>query len=143
MHGARHLYEVGHGRARFLGKKFFAPRIGKMNPKWAKNRVYLSLLENLVNLLLNFIYKETLYYFLCSCTNPIFWVNFCSWDMAENVLRIMGGCGQKWVWLIRSQVSKIDCISRMHRWSNFIYNETLYYFLCSCTNPIFWVNFCS
>ena len=40
-HGARNPYEVVRDRAGFSRKIFFAPKIGKMDPKWAKNRVFL------------------------------------------------------------------------------------------------------
>ena len=33
------LYEVVGDRAEFYEKKFFAPKIGKMDQKWAKNRL--------------------------------------------------------------------------------------------------------
>ena len=39
-HGARIPCEVVLDRARFSGKNFFAPRIGKMGPKWVRNRVF-------------------------------------------------------------------------------------------------------
>ena len=39
-HGARNPYEVGHGRARFSGKKIFALKFGKMDQKWGKNKVF-------------------------------------------------------------------------------------------------------
>ena len=38
-HDARNPYEVVHNRTRFSRKKIFAPKIGKMDQKWAKNRV--------------------------------------------------------------------------------------------------------
>ena len=38
-HGARNLYEVVCD-CKILWKKFFAPKIGKMDQKWAKNRVF-------------------------------------------------------------------------------------------------------
>ena len=47
--GARNQYEVVCDRAGFSGKKIFAPKIGKMNQKWAKNSfVFFYLLKNLV-----------------------------------------------------------------------------------------------
>ena len=39
-HGARNLYEVVRGRAGFSEKNFFAPKTGKMDQEWAKNRVF-------------------------------------------------------------------------------------------------------
>ena len=32
--------------ARFFGKIHFAPKIGKMDQKWAKNKVFWNLLKN-------------------------------------------------------------------------------------------------
>ena len=40
-HGARNPYEIVGDRARFSRKVVFAPKIRKMDPKWAKNRVFL------------------------------------------------------------------------------------------------------
>ena len=40
-HGAWNPYEVVHDRARFSGKIFFAPKIGKMISKWGKQRGFL------------------------------------------------------------------------------------------------------
>ena len=44
---ARNPYEVVRDRNGFSGKKFFAQKFGKMDQKWAKNRV-LNLLKDLV-----------------------------------------------------------------------------------------------
>ena len=38
--GARNPYEVVRERAGFSRKSFFAPKIGKMDQKWAKNKVF-------------------------------------------------------------------------------------------------------
>ena len=46
---------------RFCGKRFFDPKIGKMDHEWAKNKILVII-----------FYHENLYYLLCSCTNPIF-----------------------------------------------------------------------
>ena len=35
-YGARNPYEVVRDRARFFGKKLFAPKIGKMDQEWVK-----------------------------------------------------------------------------------------------------------
>ena len=47
-HDARNPYVVVRDRALFSRKNFFAPKIGKMGQKWAKNRVFLNILKNLV-----------------------------------------------------------------------------------------------
>ena len=39
-HGARNPYEVVRDRTGFSGKHFFAQKFGKMDQKWAKNRVF-------------------------------------------------------------------------------------------------------
>ena len=39
-HGARNLYEVVPDKAGFSGKKIFATKIGKIDRKWVKNRVF-------------------------------------------------------------------------------------------------------
>ena len=38
--GARNLYEVVRDRDGFSGKILFAPKMGKMDQKWAKNKVF-------------------------------------------------------------------------------------------------------
>ena len=45
---ARNSYEVVRDRAGFSRKVFLAPKIGKMDPKWAKKQGFLNFLENLV-----------------------------------------------------------------------------------------------
>ena len=56
----------------FLGKIFLPPELGK----WAQNGSETGFFQFVGKfghqLLLNLIYNENLYYFLCSCTNPIF-----------------------------------------------------------------------
>ena len=36
------------------------------------------------------------------------------------IKKILGGCGQKWVWLPWSHDTKIGCISRRNEWSKLI-----------------------
>ena len=31
------------------------------------------------------------------------------------IKNLLGGCGQKWVWLVRSRNCKIDCVSKTER----------------------------
>ena len=71
-HDARNPYEVVCGRAAFSRKKYFAPKIGKIGQKWAKNRVFEYIEKFCYKLLLNLFYIENVYYLLCSCTNSIF-----------------------------------------------------------------------
>ena len=37
------------------------------------------------------------------------------------IKKFWGGCGQRWVWPVWSQDSKIDCISRMSWWNELIF----------------------
>ena len=58
---------------------------------------------------LNLVYKESLYYLLYSCINPIFWKNL--------VLRYAPKCS----WPIRLQYFKTDYISRTKWWKILIF----------------------
>ena len=46
--GARNLYEVVFDRVGFSRTNFFTSKMGKIDQKWAKNRVFLTLLKKLV-----------------------------------------------------------------------------------------------
>ena len=70
-HAPRNPYEVVRDRAGFSGKNLFAPKFGKMDQTWAKNKV-LNLLKGLV---INFYWICSImktYHLLCSCTGLIF-----------------------------------------------------------------------
>ena len=75
-HGARNLYEVVLDRARFFGKIFFAPKIGKMDQNRSKTGFFEFIEKFGHQFLLNLFYNEKLYYLLCSFTNAIFGKRF-------------------------------------------------------------------
>ena len=63
---------VMHDRVGFSGKKFFTPKISKLDQKWAK-RGFCEFIKKFGHqFLLNWFYNENLYYLLSSCTNLIF-----------------------------------------------------------------------
>ena len=53
-------------------KEHFAPKIGKMGQKWAKNRVFRIHWKIWSLIFTEVVLYENLYYSLCSCINPIF-----------------------------------------------------------------------
>ena len=55
----------------FSGEKA-APKIGKMDQKWAKNRVFEFIEKPGHSFLLNLSCNENLHHLLCSCTDSIF-----------------------------------------------------------------------
>ena len=58
-----------------FGKKVFAPKIGKMGLKYAKNSFFGFIEKCGHQSFLNLFYNENQYYLLCSCTNSIFGKN--------------------------------------------------------------------
>ena len=96
--GARNPYEVVRD-SRIFQKKSFCPQIRKME-KWSKNEPETGFFEFIVKFchqfLLNLFYNENLYYFLCSCTNPIFGKIFVSkiWAKMFSVNQIISRTNQ-------------------------------------------------
>ena len=104
-HGARNPYEVVRDRAGFSRKKFFAPKIGKMDQKWAKTWFFEFIEKFCHSFLLNLFYNENLYY-MCSCTNPIFGKIFVHEICAKSANQI---------------ADLINHISRANQWNSLIF----------------------
>ena len=81
---ARNPYEVVRDRNGFSGKKFFAQKFGKMDQKWAKNRV-LNLLKDLV---INFYWICSVMktYICCAPAQIPYLGKILFWDMGQNIL---------------------------------------------------------
>ena len=67
-HGARSPYEVVRDRAGFFGKNFCCSKNWESGPKIR----FFEFVEIRSSFLLNLFYNENLYYWLRSCTNPVF-----------------------------------------------------------------------
>ena len=94
----------------FLGKCFFPSKIGKMDLKWANNRVFFNLLENLV---INFywIWSIMKIYIICCVPAQIPYLG------KFLFLRYGPKCSQP----IRLQDFLINHISRTNQWNSLIF----------------------
>ena len=85
-HGARNLYEVVPDKAGFSGKKFFATKIGKIDWKWAKNRVFCIYWKVWSLTFTGFVLKWKFILFAVFLQKSHIWEIFFSWNMGQNVL---------------------------------------------------------
>ena len=108
-HGARNPYKVVRDRAEFSRKLFFAPKIGKIDPKWTKNRVFLIYWK----IFLNFYWIWPIMKIYIPCCV------FAQISFLDKLLFLKYGskCSQP----IRLQDFVINHISRRNKWNNLIF----------------------